>query len=156
VATNVAGRLASLTKRLPAFERAVVTTAGQIVADSVMAQMTSDTHGGTMRNLGKSGARLDIRITPLSSPVGVRIKPSKAGPWVILQKGTSAHLVAARAGRGRSSRGRAMSIGGSWRAGPWRVGGVRGKQTWTTGRDAGFAKALPEVRAMFAEVVADG
>lgn len=153
MATNVAKRLASLTKRLSTFDQVVVTTAGQIVADSVLDQANRDSHGGTMSGIGKNGTRLDVKLTPLSNPKGVRIRPNKAGPWAILSSGTSAHLVAAKSKRGRTSRGRAMRIGGSWHAGPWRVGGARGKQTWTKGRDAGFDEALAKVRSMFSEAV---
>jgi hypothetical protein len=160
VPTNVAGRLRSLTRRLETFDQVIVSTAGKIVADSVLDQMTRDSHGGTMSGIGKNGTRLDIKLTPLSSPKGVRIQPNKAGPWAILSSGTSAHLVAAknkrRRGRGNSSRARAMRIGGAWRAGPWRVGGSRGKGTWTKGADAGFDEALTKVRAMFSKAVAGG
>lgn len=155
MATNVSARLASLTKRLNDFDRLVVTTAGKIVADSVLEQMQRDTSGGTMSGVGKKGVRLDVQVTPLSSPVGVRIRPKgkTSGPWSMLSTGTSAHLVAARRRRGNTSRGRAMSIGGSWHAGPWRVGGTSGKGTWQKARDAGMDEALTKVRSMFKEVV---
>ena len=62
MATNVAKRLASLSKRLSTFDQVVVTTAGKIVADSLSEQVTRDTHGGTMRNVGRSGVSLDVQI----------------------------------------------------------------------------------------------
>ena len=158
MATNVSQRLASLTKRLSTFDKVVVTTAGKIIADSVLEQAQRDTHGGRMRNVGKSGVSLDVQITPLSNPVGVRIRPKgkQSGPWTMLSSGTSAHLVAAKKKRGKTSRGRAMRIGSSWHAGPWRAGGTAGKGTWAKGRDAGMDEALTKVRAMFKEVVNDG
>ena len=156
MATNVAKRLASLSKRLSTFDQIVVTTAGKIVADSVMEQAGRDA-GGRMRNVGKNGVSLDVQITPLSNPVGVRIRPKgkTSGPWTMLSTGTSAHLVAARRKRGKTSRNRAMNIGGSWRVGPWQVGGTRGKGTWQKGHTAGFDEALTKVRSMFKEVVND-
>jgi hypothetical protein len=61
--------------------------------------------------------------------------------------------IAAKRKRGRSSRGRAMRVGGAWRAGPWTGGATSGKGTWTHGRTAGFDEALEAVRRKFAEVV---
>jgi hypothetical protein len=160
VATNVAKRLASLSKRLSDFDRIVVTTAGQIIADSVMEQLARDTSGGMMRNVGKNGVRLDVQITPLSNPTGVRIRPrgKTSGPWTMLSTGTSAHLVAARRkrlkGRGNASRARSMRVGGAWRTGPWTVGGSRGKGTWQKGRETGLDEAVKAVADEFKKVVA--
>ena len=154
MATNVSKRLAYLTRQLEDFDRVVVTTAGQIVADAVLEQMTRDTHGGTMSGIGKKGTRLDVKLTPLNSPVGVRIRPNKAGPWAIMESGRSGgYTIAAKRKRGRTSRGRAMRVGGAWRAGPWTGGATSGKGTWTRGRDAGFDEALEAVHRKFAEVV---
>ena len=158
MATNVAKRLAYLSKRLNSFDQVVVTTAGKIVADSVLKQAASDTHGGIMRNVSKKGMRLDVQVTPLSDPKGVRIRPKgkQSGPWTMLSSGTTAHDVRARTKRGKTSRNRALRIGESWHTGPWRVRGARGKDTWVKGRDAGFDDALKAVQAKFHKAVNDG
>lgn len=164
MATNVAKRLASLSKRLSTFDQVVVTTAGKIISDAVIQQAQRDTHGGRMSNVSRAGMTLDVQITPLSNPTGVRIRPKgkQAGPWAMLSSGTSAHTIAARSGRKHrskvspnSSRARAMSIGGTWRVGPYRVRGSRGKQTWQRGRDEGMAKAATAVADEFRKLVTD-
>lgn len=154
--TNVAKRLAYLTRELENFDRVVVTLAGQIVADAVLDEAASDTHGGSMSGIAGGKYRLDVKLTPLSSPAGVRIRPAPKhlGMWVLMESGRSGgYRIAAKRKRGKTSRGRAMSIGGAWRAGPWTGGAARGKGTWTHGRDHGFDEALDAVRRKFGEVV---
>ena len=125
-------------------------------------QARQDTRGGRMSNVSKAGMTLDVQVTPLSNPAGVRIRPKgkQSGPWTMLSTGTSAHAVAAKSkrskGKGRNSRTTAMKIGDSWHAGPWRVGGAHGKGTWAKGRDAGFDAALTKVSDLFHKVVSDG
>lgn len=155
--TNVAKRLSYLTRQLEDFDRIVVTIAGQIVADAVLDQAVSDTHGGSMSGIAGGKYRLDVKLTPLSSPAGVRIRPTPKhlGMWAIMESGRrGGYPIAAKRKRGKTSRGRAMHVGGVWRAGPWTGGRAwSGKNTWTHGRDVGFDEALEAVRRKFAEVV---
>ncbi len=159
MASNVSRRLASLSKRLSTFDRVVVTTAGQVVADSVLEQAQRDTHGGRMTGVSKAGITLGVQVTPLSNPAGVRIRPKgkQSGAWAMLSTGTRAHDVAAKRKRSKaprgSSRARSMRIGSSWHAGPWRVSGTPGKGTWQRGRDAGLDDAVDAVRAELHKVV---
>lgn len=159
MATNVARRLAQLTKGLGEIDRTIVAVAGQIISDELLDQVRRDTGGdGALSGIGGGKYKLDIELSPLRSPVGVRIRPKsrQSGMWAIVSKGTSAHEIRAKPRRKQvrklkrtASRARAVRVGGAWRAGPWRVSGSRGKNTWTHGRDKGFDLA---VKAAFDEV----
>lgn len=166
MATNAARRLASLSKRLGEFDQIVVTTAGKVVYDAIIAQLERDT-GGDRALSGIAGGRykLDVDITPLSNPAGVRLRPKdrQTGMWSILSKGTSPHELRANPRRKQvrkivrtASRARAMNVGGSWRAGPWKVGGTRGKNTWQRGVAAGLDKAVEAVRDELHKAVSGG
>lgn len=156
MATSAASRLAQLSARLGELDRIIVTTAGDIVVDELTRQLTRDT-GGDQAMSGFRGGRyrLTLKLTPLSSPAGVRIRPAakQTGMWTILDSGRSSYTATARARRRHkrgvkkgTSRAAAMNVDGAWRAGPWRVGGTRGHHTWSKGRDAGFSRALDAVR----------
>ena len=137
----VSARLAKLTARLGELDRVVVTVAAEAIADALDKQVTRDTGGdGALSGISNGRYKLTTKLTPLSSPAGVRIRPSpkQSGMWTILDSGRTGYTVAARPRRRRSkgtkktsSRGRAMNIGGAWRTGPWHVGGTSGKRTWS-------------------------
>jgi hypothetical protein len=157
VATNVSKRLAYLTKRMSDFDRVVTTIAAQTIADAVLEQSVRAT-GGSFSGMGGGRYRFDVKLTPLSSPVGVRIRPPKnqAGMWTILERGRAAgYAIRAKPKRGKTSRGRAMrgaNTDTGWAAGPFTGGAWRGKGSWSKGVDAGVEDALAKVRAEFREV----
>lgn len=166
MATNVARRLAQLTAGLGDLEQAIVVTAGRIVHDALIDQLKADT-GGDQALSGIRGGRyrLDVQLTPLRSPAGVRIRPpaNQAGMWTLLDSGRSSFTVAARPRRRHkrgskkgTSRAAAMQVAGAWRTGPWHVGGTRGHRTWSKGRDKGFDLAVDAVRDALHEAVAGG
>lgn len=149
--TNAGRRLAQLSKRLGEIDRVIVTTAGQIVHDTMIEELSRDT-GGDRALSGFAGGRykLDLQINPI--PRGVRISPvaRQTGMWTILDSGRrGGYDVAARPRRKRktkgktaktSSRGQAMNIGGQWHAGPYTVKrSWAGRGTWRRGK----ARALP-------------
>jgi hypothetical protein len=166
VATNVAARLRQLTTRLGELDAVIVATAGRIVHDALIDQLTADTGGDrALSGMAKGRYRLDVKLIPLSNPAGVRIIPAnkQAGMWTLLDTGRSGgYTVAARRGRRHkrgvkrtSSRAAAMSIGGAWAAGPYTVHrSTSGHRTWSTGRDKGFDLALDAVRDALHEAVA--
>ncbi len=156
MATSAAGRLAQLSARLGELDRIIVTVAGDIVVDELTRQLARDT-GGDQAMSGFRGGRyrMTLKLSPLSSPAGVRIRPAakQTGMWTILDSGRSGFTVAARTRRRHkrgvkkgSSRAAGMKIGDNWHAGPFKVGGSRGHRTWSKGRDAGYARALDAVR----------
>ena len=166
MATNVARRLAQLSAGLGDLEQAIVVTAGRIVHDALIDQLQADTGGDqAMSGFAKGRYRLDVKLTPLRNPPGVRIIPAnkQAGMWTILDSGRSSFTVAARARRRHkrgtkkgTARAAAMNVNGAWRAGPWHVGGTRGHRTWSTGRDKGYDLALDAVRDALHKAVAGG
>ena len=166
MATSAARRLAQLSAQLGEIDRAIVTVAGQIVNDALLEQLGHDTGGDqAMSGFAKGRYRMQLKLTQLNNPAGVRIRPAakQSGMWTILDSGRSGFEVSARARRRKrkgtkkgTSRGRAMNIDGAWRAGPWRVGGTRGHHTWSKGRDAGFERAIEAVRDELHKVVSAG
>jgi hypothetical protein len=158
VATNVSKRLAYLTKRMGDFDRIVTTIAAKAIADAVLEQSVRDT-GGSFSGMGGGRYRFDVKLTPLSSPVGVRIRPpaNQSGMWAILERGRSGgYAIRAKPKRGKTSRARAMRVGGAWRAGPFTGGAWHGKRSWSKGIDAGVDEARAKVAAEFHKVVNDG
>lgn len=166
MAANVSRRLARLSDRLAVFDQVVVRTAGESVHDALLDEAARDT-GGDRRLSGLGKIELDVQLSPLNNPVGVRIRPSKrsSGVWTIVSKGTAAHAVQAKAKRKRkakggargSSRSRAMRVGdGGWAVGPWTVGGTSGKGTWPRGVQRGLEGARDEYRAAFRKAVQGG
>lgn len=168
MAANVSRRLARLSERLGKFDQVVVVTAGKAVHDAILEEVSRAT-GGDRRMSGFAGGRvqLDLEVTPLRNPAGVRIRPKRkqGGQWAVLSNGTSAHEVGAKARRKLrkgtkrgSSRARSMRIGtgGGWAVGPWRVGGTRGKNVWPIGVQRGLEAAREDIRDGFRKVVTGG
>lgn len=166
MATNVAARLARLSANLGDLETAIVTTAGRIVHDALIDQLRADTGGDqAMSGFAKGRYRMDVKLTPLRNPPGVRITPAnkQTGMWTILDSGRGPVVVTARPRRRHkrgvkkgTSRAAAMNIGGAWRAGPFHVGPTRGHRTWTTGRDKGMELAIVAVRDALHQAVLGG
>lgn len=166
MATSVAARLAQLSARLGEIDKVIVRVAGDIVVEELTRQMAADT-GGDQALSGFRGGRyrLVLNVTALNNPAGVRIRPAKrqTGMWTILDSGRSGSTIAARPRRRHkrgvkkgTSRAAAMNIGGTWRAGPFKVGGTRGHHTWSKGRDAGFTRALDAVAEQLHKAVNGG
>lgn len=166
MATNVARRLAQLSTQLGELDTVIVTVAGRIVHDALIKQLQADTGGDqAMSGFAKGRYRMDVKITPLRNPAGVRLTPAnkQAGMWTILDSGRSSFEVAARTRRRHkrgvkkgTARAAAMNVGGAWRAGPWRVGSTSGHRTWSKGRDRGLDEALVAIRDQFHKAVLGG
>jgi hypothetical protein len=168
VATSAARRLAQLSARLADLDKVIVNAVGQVVVEAIEDQMNADTGGGTMSGVSKGRYRLQLKISPLNNPPGVRIRPAQrqSGMWQMMETGASAHKIAARPrrrhkGKGKaarsSSRATAMSPGGrGFRAGPFNHPGSRGKRTWSKGVDKGMAAAIDRAGAELHRAVTGG
>jgi hypothetical protein len=169
VATSAAARLTALARRLDTLDQVLVDVVGQAVLDKLDDQLHADTGDGALSGVGGGRYRLTVKVTPLSNPAGVRIRPApkQAGMWTLISTGRSGgYTVAAKARRKRkargkkaktSSRGQAMAINGAWRAGPYHVKrGTRGRNTWVKGRDAGFTAGLAAARDELRKAVSGG
>jgi hypothetical protein len=157
-------RLTALARRLEGLDRVIVDVVGQAVLDALDDAVARDTGGnGSLSGVAGGRYRLTTKVTPLSNPAGVRIRPSpkQTGMWKMLDSGRrGGYTVAARPRRRHKSKARkarnpsrdqAMAIGGVWRAGPYTVNrSTRGRGTWRrgvdTGRTAGIAAARDELR----------
>lgn len=161
MATSAARRLAQLSARLAQLDKVLVNAVGQVVVEQLEAQVNADTGGGTMSGISKGRVRLQVKVTPLANPAGVRIRPAsrQLGMWTMLDTGASAHKIPARPRRRHktkgkagkaSSRARALTAAGAWRVGPFTHPGSRGKGTWSTavarGLDVGLDRAAVELR----------
>jgi hypothetical protein len=164
--TAVGARLARLTARLGELDAEIVTTAGEAIHDAIIARLAADTGGDqSLSGIARGKYKLQVQLSPLRNPAGVRLRPRdrQAGMWTLLERGRTGYTVQARPRRkhkagkvkAANSRTRAMNVDGAWRAGPWKVGGTRGKHTWTTGIDKGQAEATAQVRALFHRVISD-
>jgi hypothetical protein len=153
VATSAARRLAQLSARLADLDKVLVNAIGQVVVEALEDQVNADTGGGTMSGISKGRVRLQVKVTPLANPAGVRIRPAarQLGMWTMLDSGASAHKIAARPRRRHktkgkagksSSRAQALSAGGTWRVGPFQHPGSRAKRTWSKAVDKGLQAGL--------------
>lgn len=154
-------RLTQLARRLDGLDQVVVDVVGQAVLDALDDQLARDTGGnGSMSGVAGGRYRLTTKVTPLSNPAGVRIRPNpkQTGMWKMLDSGRrGGYQVAARPRRRHKSRARkarnpsrdgAMAIGGVWRAGPYTVKrSTRGRSTWRRGVDTGLDRGLDAARA---------
>lgn len=166
MAASAAARLHQLARRLDGLDRVIVDAAGTVYVDELETQLTRDTGDGALSGIARGRYRLTVKVTPLSSPAGVRIRPApkQTGMWTILDSGRSGYQVAAkprrkrRAAGGRrlkatASRARAMNVAGAWRTGPWSVGGTAGKRTWSNARDRARPAAIDAARDALREVI---
>lgn len=167
MAASAARRLAQLSARLADLDRTIVAAVGHVVVEQLEDQANADTGGGTMSGVSKGRVRLRLKITPLSNPAGVRIRPAarQSGMWTLLDSGARAHPIAARARRRHKSKGKkarsssraaAMKVGGAWRAGPYRHPGSRGRGTWTRTVDRALAEGLDRARDELHRAVTGG
>lgn len=139
----VAQALRQASQRVKAAPNAIATESGKIVAGKVREQLRRD--GAVF-----AGRRLGVSVKTMGNVALVSAAPRKAiGYWSILDAGSSGHTVAAR--KQRTSR--AMSIDGAWRTGPWRVRGVRGKNTWQTAIDAARPLVDREAQQIISEAI---
>lgn len=154
-----------LTARLGTIDQAMVAAAGEAIHDALMAQLSADTGDRALSGIAGGRYKLDVQMTPLHAPAGVRIRPRdrQAGMWTLLERGHGGgYQVAARKRRTAKkrragSRGAAMNIGGAWRAGPYTVKRASsGRHTWQKGRDKGWAEAIDRSRDVLRRAVHDG
>jgi hypothetical protein len=166
---SVAASLTQLAGRLDEFEQAAVGQAGDVIVDELRRAVKQATGGdGALSGIRGGRYKIDVETKPLRAPAGVRITPGKkqAGMWALVETGRSSYTAAARPRRKHkakatktsrnSSRYKAMSVDGAWRAGPWPVGGTSGRHAWSRGRDAGMARAVDVLNGAFHRVVSGG
>lgn len=138
--------LRQTSKRVKDSPNPIAAAVAKVVATEVRTQLKMD--GARL-----AGRRLSVSVKVLGNAAVISAAPRKSiGAWTILDSGTKAHNIAAK----RTRESRAMSIGGAWRTGPWRVSGVAGKHTWSKGVDRARPKVADAGRQELAKAVTNG
>lgn len=123
---------------LPAAERKGLLAAGLVVKKSTEASLRlSGVKSGRLRNVGKKGARLGVRVTPRGTKT---VEVRATGPWHLVENDTAAHDIMPKSRQLRrsrikpgSQRAKALKVPGVGPRASVRHPGTKGKQPWAKG-----------------------
>lgn len=149
-------------------QREMIEETAKVFQTSIRASIYGATNGGRLRNVGKNGARVGVRLQRGANSIVVQA----TGPLQLIERDTKAHQIprsvgvrrrrtaTGRLSHQRESTGRVLSarrplfINGSWVTGPVNHPGTQGKYPFERGALAAEPAALTAARTIFARSLA--
>ena len=104
--------------------------------------------GGDLRlsNVGKRGAKLNVRYDYQRGSRGKAVRVRAVGPWQFIEYDRKRGYPIPKRKKSRKNPGRKLHIGDDWVTGPVRGGSLRGRKPW--------ARTLPKAMAQVSDIFA--